>query len=136
MAPKLKLIFAMSRRSAAPRRGVVFPSRAGASGSHHLPWALTRMLPTQAGKREVRRRKDATPAENAALSAERMRAAVSSAAGATTLLQQPVPASGAEVVTVEGPAELSGDLGGQRQTQRAKPALSRARQKPEATSAE
>src|SRR5208283_4366456 len=39
---KLKLIFAMSRRSAAPRRGVIFPFRVGASGSHHLPWALTR----------------------------------------------------------------------------------------------
>src|ERR1700691_4588120 len=27
--------------------GVTFPSRAGASGSHHLPWALTRILPTR-----------------------------------------------------------------------------------------
>ena len=36
--------FALSRRSAAPRRGVRFPSRAGASGSHHLPWALPRVL--------------------------------------------------------------------------------------------
>ena len=33
----------MSRRFA-PRRGVSFPSRAGASGSHHLPWALPRVL--------------------------------------------------------------------------------------------
>jgi|SRR5271157_4715130 len=34
----------MSRRFAAPRRGVEFPSRARASGSDHLPWALPRIL--------------------------------------------------------------------------------------------
>jgi hypothetical protein len=35
-----------------PRRGVMFPSRAGASGSHHLPWALPRILQVRAkGKR-------------------------------------------------------------------------------------
>src|SRR6516225_18348 len=30
----------MRRRFTTPRRGERFPSRAGASGSHHLPWAL------------------------------------------------------------------------------------------------
>ena len=35
--------FVASRRFA-PRRGVIFPSRAGASGSDHLPWALLRVL--------------------------------------------------------------------------------------------
>ena len=32
--------FVMRRRFTAPRRGERFPSRAGASGSYHLPWAL------------------------------------------------------------------------------------------------
>jgi hypothetical protein len=41
----------MSRRFA-PWRGSRFPSRAGASGSHHLPWALPRILQVRAkGKR-------------------------------------------------------------------------------------
>jgi len=42
----------MNRRFAGPWRGVAFPSRAGASGSHHLPWALPRVLHARAkGKR-------------------------------------------------------------------------------------
>src|ERR1039457_1538358 len=40
MAFEVECWFCCSRRSAAPRRGLRFPSRAGASGSRHLPWAL------------------------------------------------------------------------------------------------
>lgn len=66
------------------------------------------------------------PAANPPLFVERMRAAVSSAAGATTLLQPGVPAGSAEVVALESPAEIPGDDSGQRETQRAEPALPRA----------
>jgi hypothetical protein len=52
-----------------------------------------------------------------------------SPAGQTTLLQQRVRTSGAAMVALEGPAELSGNQGGQTETQRAEPALPRARQK-------
>src|ERR1017187_1862650 len=47
MAFEVECWFCCSRRSAAPRRRLRFPSRAGASGSRHLPWALPRILPTQ-----------------------------------------------------------------------------------------
>jgi hypothetical protein len=47
MAFEVECWFCCSRRSAASRRGLRFPSRAGASGSRHLPWALPRILPTQ-----------------------------------------------------------------------------------------
>jgi len=52
------------------------------------------------------------PAANAALSAERMRAALPSAAGAPALLQPELPGSGAAMVPLEGPTEISGDAGG------------------------
>ena len=77
----------------------------------------------------------APPPTIAALSAERMRSALSSTAGTTALLQRALPGGGAAMVAVEGPAELPGDGGGQRKTQRAKPALSRAGQKAATTSA-
>ena len=48
------------------------------------------------------------PAADAALSAERMRAALSSAAGAPALLQRRVPGGGAEMVAVEGAADDTG----------------------------
>jgi hypothetical protein len=79
--------------------------------------------------------KAAPPPANALLSVERMRAAFSSPTDRTTLLQQRVRTSGATMVALEGPAELSGDEGGQRQTQRAEPALSRASQNPPTSSA-
>src|SRR5712691_3123896 len=71
-----------------------------------------------------------TPPADALLSAERMRTALSSPASGTALLQRPVRTSGAAMVAMEGPAELPGDRGRQRQTQRAEPALSRTSQKP------
>jgi hypothetical protein len=75
------------------------------------------------------------PSADPQMSAEGMRTALLSPAGATALLQRRMPAGGAAMVAVEGPAELPGDGGGQRKTQRAKPALSRARQKAARTSA-
>jgi hypothetical protein len=56
-------------------------------------------------------------------------------ASARALLQRSLPASGAAMVAVESAAELPGDRRGQRKTQRAKPALPRARQKAATTSA-
>src|ERR1022692_3360999 len=47
MAFEVEGWFCCRRGAAAPRRGLRFPSRAGASGSRHLPWALPRILPTQ-----------------------------------------------------------------------------------------
>jgi len=69
------------------------------------------------------------------LPAERLRASFSPSPGTPALLQRTVPASRAAVVTMEGSAELPGDGGGPRKTQRAKPALPRARQTPAKTSA-
>jgi len=69
------------------------------------------------------------------MSAEGMRTALLSPAGARALLQPRMPAGGAALVAVEGPAGLPGDGGWQRKAQRAKPALSRARQKAARTSA-
>jgi hypothetical protein len=80
--------------------------------------------------------KAAPPTAKALLSVEGMRAAFPSPTERTTLLQPRVHTSGATMVALESPAELSGDKGGQRETQRAKPALSRARQKPPANSTE
>ena len=68
-----------------------------------------------------------TPAADAALSAEGMRAALSSPAGAPALLQRALPGGRAEMVTVEGATTLSGDGGGPTETERAKPALPGAR---------
>ena len=84
---------------------------------------------------EGRREAIGTPAADAALSAERMRAALSSPAGAPALLQRGLPGGGAEMVAVEGAAKIPGDGGGQAETERAKPALPGARQKPETTRA-
>jgi hypothetical protein len=75
------------------------------------------------------------PPANTPLSDERMRAAFSSLPGGTALLQRGVPASGAAMVALEGPAELSGNEGGPGETQRAEPALSGASQKPPTNSA-
>jgi len=70
------------------------------------------------------------PAADAALSAERMRAALPSAAGTPALLQPELPGSGAAMVPLEGPTEISGDAGGTTQTERPKPALPGAGQEP------
>src|ERR1017187_2140037 len=77
----------------------------------------------------------AVSAADASLSAERMRAALSSPASTSTLLQPVLPGGGAEVVAPEIPREISGDGGGQTAAQRAKPALPGALQKSENTRA-
>ena len=73
------------------------------------------------------------PAANAYLSAERMRAALSSSASAPALLQRALPGGGAEMGAVEGAATIPGDGAGPTETERAKPALSGALQKAENT---
>ena len=73
----------------------------------------------------------APPAACATLSAEGMREALPSAADTAALLRRRVPGCGAEVGPVEGAATLPGDGGGQAETQRSKPPLPGARQKPE-----
>jgi len=78
----------------------------------------------------------ALPAANTAVSAERVRAGFpSAAAGAPALLQRRLPESGAAMVAMEGAATISGDGGGPTETERAKPALPGARQKPKNTRA-
>ena len=72
-----------------------------------------------------------TTAATAALSAQGMRAAFSSATSASAVLQRWLPGKGAEVVAVEGAATLSGNHGWPSPTQRPKPALPGARQEPE-----
>ena len=69
------------------------------------------------------------------MSAERMRVAISSKAGVPALLQRGMPEGGAEMVAVEGPATIPDDEGGQTETERPKPALPGAGQKPETTRA-
>jgi len=67
-----------------------------------------------------------------ALSAERLRAAVSSATSGPAVLQREMPGGSAEVVAVESAAEVPNHSGRQAETQRAKPALPGTRQEPEA----
>src|SRR4051794_9941868 len=76
-----------------------------------------------------------SPTAGTALSTERVRAAYASAARAPALLQRRVPGESAEVVAVEGAAEVPKDNGWQAETQPSKRALPRARQKPETTRA-
>src|SRR6266853_2067257 len=70
-----------------------------------------------------------------ALSAERLRAALSYPASAPALLQRALPGGGAAMVAVEGAATIPGDGAGPAETERAKPALPGTRQKPETTRA-
>jgi len=76
-----------------------------------------------------------TPATDAALSAERLRAAVSSPSSTAALLQRTLPGGGTEMVALESPREISGDGGGQTETERPKPALPGAGAEPETTRA-
>jgi hypothetical protein len=64
-----------------------------------------------------------------------MRTILSSSSGEPTLLQRGVPEGGADMVALEGAAEISGDEVWQSKTDRPKPAVSRARQKPQTTRA-
>jgi len=73
----------------------------------------------------------ALPAADTPVSAERVRAALPSPAGAPAILQRRVPESGAAMVAMEGTATIPGDPGGPTEAQQAKPALPGTRQKPE-----
>ena len=103
---------AMSRRFAVPRRGVDSPP------GQELLGVITSHGPSRESYRPSRKSRGsaeaiAPPAADAALSAERMRAALSSPAGAPALLQRRVPGGGAEMVAVEGAAKIPGDDGRQ-----------------------
>src|SRR5580692_1553734 len=77
----------------------------------------------------------APPVAEAYLSAEGMRAALSSSASAPALLQRALPGICAAMVAVEGAATIPGDKGWPTETERARPALPGARQEPETTRA-
>ena len=74
----------------------------------------------------------APPAAYTAVFAEGVRGALRSAAGAPALLQRIVPGSGAGMVAMEGPGKIPGDQGRQAATERSKPTLPGAGEKPEA----
>ncbi len=91
----------MSRRFTAPRRGVDSPP------GPELLGVITSHGPSRESYRPSRKSRGSaeafsTPAAHAVLSAERMRAALSSPAGAPALLQRALPGGGAEMVAVEG----------------------------------
>ena len=73
----------------------------------------------------------APAAADAMLSAEGMRGALRSPAGAPALLQPRVSGSGAGMVALEGAGKIPCDQGRQAATERSKPALPGARQEPE-----
>ena len=73
----------------------------------------------------------AASAADAVLLAEGMRGALSSAASAPALLQRRVPGSGAGMVALEGAGKIPCDQGLQAATERSKPTLPGAREKPE-----
>ena len=77
----------------------------------------------------------ALPATDTPVSAKRVRGTFSSATGAPALLQRGVPESGTKMVALESPREIPGDGGGPTETERSKPALSGADQKPKNTRA-
>jgi len=64
-----------------------------------------------------------------------MRSVLSSAAVDPALLQREVPEGGAEMVEMEGTAEISSDEVRQSEADRSKPALPRARQEPQTSGA-
>src|ERR1041384_6466230 len=125
----------MSRRSAAPRRGI------GSPPGPELLGVITSHGPSRECYRSAQKSSGGTakapgfPTACPALSAERVRAACASAARASALLQRGVPGEGAEVVAVEGAAEVPPNNRWQAAAQRPKRALPRARQKPETTRA-
>jgi len=124
----------LSRRFA-PRRGVGSPpgqellgviTSHGPSRECYTPTRKSRGWPAEA---------IAPPAADASLSAERMRAALRSPAGAPALLQRRMPGSGAGMVALEGAGKISDDQGLQAATERSKPTLPGACEKPETTRA-
>ena len=117
------------QRLAAPRRGV--PSPPG----QELLGVITSHGPSRESYTSSRKARDpaAVGPQTAAapMSAQGMRGAISSPAGAPSLLQRGLPEGGAEMVAVEGATTIPGDDGGQRETERPERALSGASPAPE-----
>src|SRR6266849_2256564 len=124
----------MSRRFA-PRRGVASPP------GQELLGVITSHGPSRESYRSSRKSRGwsakaiAPPAADAALSAERMRAAFSSPASTPALLQRALPGGGAAMVAMEGAATVPGEGSGPAETERPEPTLPGARQKPETSRA-
>jgi len=106
-----------------PRRGAYSPpgpellgviTSRGPSRESYTPSRKSRGWPAEA---------IAPSAADARLSAEGMRAAFSSVAGAPAVLQPALPGGGAAMVAVEGTAALPGEGGGQTETEQPKRAL-------------
>ena len=110
-------------RNATPRRGMSF-REPHSRGPYRGFYTSGRR--SESGLARLGAKAPPVPAANAALSIERMRAAFSSAARPTAVLQRGMHQRGARLVVLEGSAELPGDTGGQREAQRTEPALSRA----------
>ena len=116
----------------APGRNAIL-LRARASGSHHSHGPFRESY-TSGGKASTRRRETSDAAvTHTAVSAERLPAAFSPAPGAPALLQRALPASGTEMVTLEGTAKLPHNGSGKTKAQRTEPPLSRARPTPGST---
>src|ERR1700685_243253 len=124
----------MSRRFAAPRKGV------GSPPGPELLGVITSHGPSRESYRSSRKSRGSaeafsTPAAHAVLPAEGMRTTLSSPAGAPALLQRRMPEGGAEMVAVESPREIPGVGGGPNETERSKAPLAGARQRPKTSRA-
>src|ERR1035438_3216306 len=114
--------------------------RSGSSPGQELLGVITSHGPSRESYMSSRKSRGtaaaiALPAADAAVSDERVRAAISSPAGTPALLQRGMSGGSAEMVEPESPREISGDRGGPTEAERPKPALPRASQKPETTRA-
>src|ERR1017187_203456 len=124
----------MSRRSAAPWRGVASPP------GQELQGVITSHGPSRESYSPSRKSRGtaeafSASAADAALSAKRVRAALSSWAATPALLQRGMPRGGTEMVAPESPREIPGDGSGPTETDRSKPALPGTDQEPETTRA-
>src|SRR2546427_9771273 len=125
----------MSQRFAAPRRGMQSAPGQELLGviTSHGPYRKSYQVSQKAKGRPTTA--SGLPAAHSLLSAEGMRAAFSSQASATAILQRRVRKGGAAMGAVEGAATVPGDSHRQGETERSKPALPGAGQKPETTRA-
>ena len=129
---QIELIFRLSRRFVAPRRGVASPP------GPELLGAITSHGPSRESYklfRKARRppaKEASAAATDTALSAERMRTTLSTPTRAAAVLQRWLPGGGAGMVGVEGPADLPKHGGGQAEAERAKPTLPEAHPGPKA----
>jgi hypothetical protein len=115
-------LFCSEPEVAAPRRGIV------SSPGQELLGVITSHGPSRESYRSSRKSRGSAEAfsaaaADAAVSAQRMRAALSAPAGAPALLQPVLPGGSAEVVAVEGAATIPWDSGGSTETEGSKPAL-------------